>query len=151
MPGFFSDVKLPISRIDPRTNRVVARISNVGAEPSSIATGFGSVWVTDREAGTLARIDPRRNRVAQKARVGQYPEGVAAAAGSIWVASRGADTVSRVDPDSLQVLCKIPVRRIPYGIYAGLGSLWVLYDFAFDGNDRNVLTRIPLRPAPCAP
>ena len=44
-------------RIDPRENRVVARIP-VGRGVSGIAAGGGSVWVANEFDGTVSRIDP---------------------------------------------------------------------------------------------
>src|SRR4029450_4576483 len=44
---------LTVSRIDPRTNRIVARIDDVRAE--NIAVGEGEVWLT--EGDRLVEID----------------------------------------------------------------------------------------------
>ena len=49
---------LSVSRIDPRTNRIVAQVEGVKA--NNIAVGDGDVWVA--EGDSLAEIDPSTNR-----------------------------------------------------------------------------------------
>jgi virginiamycin B lyase len=46
-----------IYRINPRTNRIVARLP-VGGYPVRVAVGFGSVWIRD-DSGRVLRIRPR--------------------------------------------------------------------------------------------
>ena len=53
---------LTVSRIDPRSNRIVARVRNVRAE--NIAAGDGDVWIT--EGDTVTEIDSATNVVARR-------------------------------------------------------------------------------------
>ena len=46
----------PITRIDPATNKVTEQWTGKGGD--SIRVGFGSVWLTDLDAGVVWRIDP---------------------------------------------------------------------------------------------
>ena len=48
----------PISRIDPATNKVVQQF--VGKGGDALRVGLGSVWLSNYEAGTVWRIDPKR-------------------------------------------------------------------------------------------
>lgn len=48
----------PISRIDPSTNKVVQQF--VGKGGDAIRIGLGSVWLSNLEAGTVWRLDPKR-------------------------------------------------------------------------------------------
>jgi YVTN family beta-propeller protein len=73
-----------VSRIDPKTNAVVATIP-VGADPFGISAGEGSVWVANRRGFTISRIDPDTNRVIASIPVGNRPQGVVAGGGTIWV------------------------------------------------------------------
>jgi YVTN family beta-propeller protein len=73
-----------VSRIDPRTNAVVATIT-VGHEPFAIAAGGGAVWVANRTDFTVSRIDPRTNRVTATIQIGNRPQGIAAGNGAVWV------------------------------------------------------------------
>ena len=46
-----------VSRIDPASGRKLGSVG-VGNDPSAIAAGAGSVWVTNSSDGTVTRIDP---------------------------------------------------------------------------------------------
>jgi len=48
----------PISRIDPTSNKVVQQF--VGKGGDALRVGLGSVWLSNYEAGTVWRIDPKR-------------------------------------------------------------------------------------------
>ncbi len=48
----------PISRIDPSTNKVVQQF--VGKGGDAIRVGLGSVWLSNLEASTVWRLDPKR-------------------------------------------------------------------------------------------
>jgi virginiamycin B lyase len=47
---------LPITKIDPATNRVVGQWAGKGGD--SIRAGLGSVWLTNYDAGLVWRLDP---------------------------------------------------------------------------------------------
>jgi virginiamycin B lyase len=51
MPGF------PLSRIDPATETVAQQFYGEGG--GSVLTGAGAVWLANRDAGSVWRIDPR--------------------------------------------------------------------------------------------
>src|SRR5581483_5030131 len=51
-----------VERLDPTTNRVIARIQ-VGGEPYGLAAGGGSVWVGNNGSDSVARIDTATNQV----------------------------------------------------------------------------------------
>src|SRR5215207_4600690 len=53
-----------VAVIDPATNSIVAEVP-VGARPSGIAAGEGSIWVGNRDDNTLLRIGPRSRRVVR--------------------------------------------------------------------------------------
>ena len=50
--------EFPLSRIDPSTNTVVQQFYGKGGD--AVRVGLGSVWLSNLEAGTVWRIDPRR-------------------------------------------------------------------------------------------
>ena len=54
-----------------------------------IAAGAGAIWVALADAGAVARIDPRTNKVTATIAVGHRPQGVAVADGLVWVTVRG--------------------------------------------------------------
>jgi DNA-binding beta-propeller fold protein YncE len=57
----------------------------VGDGPSDVAVGEGGVWVVNRNEGTVSRVDPERNEVAETIPIDNVPRGVAAGGGAVWV------------------------------------------------------------------
>jgi virginiamycin B lyase len=99
------------------------------AHPYAVATGEGSVWVTEYDAGNLVRIDPQSNRVVARMNLGGKAGNFVLDAGSAWVTVRagdGSDSVKRVDTASGDI-GSIPLgtSAVPIGIALGAGSLWV--------------------------
>jgi branched-chain amino acid transport system substrate-binding protein len=121
---------LTVSRIDPRTNRVVARIRGVAA--ANIAAG-GGVWVVDG-GERIAEIDPRTNAVARKIDVdAESLAGLAVGAGAVWVTDPEGGTVTRIDPahDPDDVVQRsIPLDQWVGGIAYGDGAVWATNEIA---------------------
>jgi DNA-binding beta-propeller fold protein YncE len=121
-----------LSRIDPATNRVSARIAVL---PHSYAAvfGYGSVWISTtgragaHEAGSVQRIEPATNRVAATIRVGPTPRFLAAGEGGVWTLNQGDGTVSRIDPATNTLVATIATAVPGSGgdIAAGAGRVWV--------------------------
>jgi DNA-binding SARP family transcriptional activator/ABC-type transport system substrate-binding protein/streptogramin lyase len=123
-----------LSRVDPATGKEIARLG-LGVEPSGLAVGDGSVWVTGRTSPTLLRIDPAVNEV-----VDRFPlptEGVvtdqvgevAAGAGSVWVghgAFNPGAWVERLDPETGRVQKRFSILAgdVDHVTFAE-GALWV--------------------------
>jgi streptogramin lyase len=132
-------------RIDPKTNRVLARIpiaSGLTGGLGGLAFGAGSIWATSDDyhhSAPLWRIDPTTNRVVARISVGDGPAGVIVAGGFVWVSRITAGTVAEIDPKVNKVVRSIHVGAAPFGLIAGQDSLWVLNE-----NDATV-SRIDLR------
>jgi class 3 adenylate cyclase len=120
-----------LTRVDPRSNAVVASASLAGTGP--LAAGLGNLWLVDNPKHLIWQIDPgspsasRPPTVVRSITVGQNPVGVAAGLGSVWVAS-GDGTVSRIDPLTAKVVETIPVGGSLGGIAVGGGLVWVAVD-----------------------
>jgi ABC-type branched-subunit amino acid transport system substrate-binding protein/DNA-binding beta-propeller fold protein YncE len=115
-----------ISRIDPRTNRRVARIDDVTAE--SVAAGAEGVWVVESssDAPGIARIDPRTNSVARRVEIrAESLTAVAVGAGSVWVADPAGGSVWRVNPVPEPTLRQVPLKLGVRGVVFGAGRVWV--------------------------
>ena len=112
-----------VSRIDPGTGRRLASV-DVGNEPSAIAGGAGSVWVTNRADGTVSRIDPA-TLLATTVPVGHGPTAVAVDANAVWIANAGDDALVRVDVDTNAVTGTTRVGNGPTAVIATPGALWV--------------------------
>ena len=113
--------------IDPRRNRLTARIRVRGRGPSKIAFGFGSVWVLTplvrlgRPSGTLlSRIDPRTNRVVDTTSLAGPAGEITPGDGAVWVS---AGRVDAVDPRSGRLLGR-PVPLVAGNLAAGTGAVW---------------------------
>jgi class 3 adenylate cyclase/ABC-type transport system substrate-binding protein/tRNA A-37 threonylcarbamoyl transferase component Bud32/streptogramin lyase len=119
--------------------RSVASFTPDGALAASVPTGVGTedqkyldgfVWSLN-DGGTLAKIDPRTEEVAQAVPIGET-EGLAVGGGAVWVADSTEPEVIRVDGQygstSRLHLPKLPdgSTQNPNGIAYGAGSLWVL-------------------------
>lgn len=129
-----------VQRVDPATNKIVAKVTLPGEACSGLAFGFGSVWAPVCGAKPLlARIDAQSNRIAALLPVAPAgPEGgIAASRDSIWmVTDKNGTTLSRIDPTSGKVRQRI---AIPAGSYNPLSSgdtIWIT------GHDQDVLTAV---------
>jgi YVTN family beta-propeller protein len=110
--------------VSAKRDRLVAAVP-VGASPSGVAVGDGSVWVTNADDHTVARIDPVTRQVRQTIPVGSAPTGIAFGDGAVWVANNLDGTVSRIDPQLDRVVLNIVVGTAPTGVAFGEGAVWV--------------------------
>jgi DNA-binding SARP family transcriptional activator/ABC-type branched-subunit amino acid transport system substrate-binding protein/DNA-binding beta-propeller fold protein YncE len=121
-----------LSRIDPRTNQVVARVRGVRAE--DLAAGPGGVWATETRAGDtggIVRIDPETNAPAQ--RIAVAAESLVAPAvggGSVWLADPIGGSVWRVVPGPDPLLRQIPLDVGVHALAFGEGALWATNEVA---------------------
>jgi YVTN family beta-propeller protein len=73
-----------VAVIDPARLRVVASVP-VGRQPTSVATGFGGVWVLNKGDGTLTRIEPRSRSVIATIEPDVAANALAVGAGGVWL------------------------------------------------------------------
>jgi class 3 adenylate cyclase/streptogramin lyase len=119
-----------LSRIEPRTGQVEARIRYkgfAGVGPAFVAADSEAVWVYG--GGALTRIDPESNEIVSSVEITASGP-IAAGLGSVWVADRQNNQVLQVAPESVlgsapSVVRTIAVGGTPIGVAAGAGSLWV--------------------------
>jgi DNA-binding beta-propeller fold protein YncE len=122
-------------RVDPATDRVVARIA-VGPAAVRVAAADGSVWVlrSSPTSSDLVQVDPATNRVARTVSLGNSTRPAMAsgehhllvAGGAVWVMNQAG--ILRVDPGSGRVTTVMGPDR--YGPLSGLaaagGSVWAV-------------------------
>jgi virginiamycin B lyase len=122
-------------RVDPKTLKTKATL-NVGGPDVTFAAG--SVWVSNDGNGTVAKIDPARNKVIATIPTGginsdeNHPRYVA---GRLWVypdyespapGDEHLNKIWQIDPDRNTVTERtLPVNLIRGWPAAGMGSLWV--------------------------
>lgn len=118
-----------VSRIDPKTNRVVERIP-VGIAAFGIAIDGDTLWLTDVERNVVARVDTKENRVLKKIDL-PAPVGIVVGAESVWVAEMGPmvdkpSKLARINPQTNEVAEEMPLESShPQSITFGAGSVWI--------------------------
>lgn len=123
-----------VAAIDTRTDRVVGQVA-VGARPSAIAFGSGSLWVANLDDQSVSRVDPTTLRTLRTLPLRDTPTGIAAAGGGVWVAGSSSSangrfaSVTRIDPQFDTVRRTVPIGNVVPGsstaVAAGGGALWV--------------------------
>jgi ABC-type transport system substrate-binding protein/DNA-binding SARP family transcriptional activator len=112
-----------VTRLDTTSGRQIGSV-DIGNEPSAIAAGDGSVWITNRADGTVSRIDPL-TMLATTIPVGHGPAAITVNAAGAWVANAGDGALVRIDPDTNAVAGMTRVGSMPTAVVAGSGALWV--------------------------
>jgi virginiamycin B lyase len=125
-----------LTRIDPRTNRVVGRPIPVGGGPNNVAFSHGAVWVTDFDGGRILRVEESTGRTVAKIPAGSGLSGIATTSEAIWVTDWDRDELLRVDPSTNLVVARISMGPAPAGVAAREGSVWVT-DY-WDGTVRRI-------------
>jgi DNA-binding beta-propeller fold protein YncE len=97
----------------------------VPANPTAVAVGGGSVWISMTD-GTVRRIDQRLRREPTTIPVCHNALAVAYGEGAVWVACN--DEVVRIDPATGSAGKEIALASFPRGIAAGEGAVWVTLD-----------------------
>jgi YVTN family beta-propeller protein len=121
-----------VAGIDVRSNRVTAA-ATVGARPSAITYGAGSLWVANLDDQTISRVDPRTLQTLRTISLDEPPTGITAVGGAIWaVMSNPTEdfvTASRIDPQFNSVDRAVRVGNVDPAtapaIAAQGNSLWV--------------------------
>jgi YVTN family beta-propeller protein len=114
-----------VSRLDPVTRE--ARHISLPFFSTSLAAGYGAVWLANDTADTVWRVDAQTGQVDWTVPVRRHPAGLAVGADSVWVASTDG-TVSRIDPNNPRVTKTIDVGSTPRGIAVDDGAVWVTVD-----------------------
>jgi DNA-binding beta-propeller fold protein YncE len=74
-----------VALVDPERDNLVRTIA-VGKSPTSVAAGYGSIWVAS-EDGTVTRLDPETGDVVKTIHVGGAPQDIAIGYGRVWLAA----------------------------------------------------------------
>ena len=113
-------VAVAVTVVNPHTLAVDAQIPlPPGSDPGDIVATADAIWVADRAANLLHRIDPTSRSVVGAVALCCRPTAMAWALGSIWVTSAERDRVLRVDPVAGTVLRSVDVADGPAAIAGG--------------------------------
>ena len=144
-----------ISKIDPRSNEVVARGSAPG--PKAVVAGAGSVWVVNGDGGTVTQLDERSAAQLHVVQVPGSTELLAFGSGAVWAASPLTGVVVQINPRSSGVsgTTEVPARRGALkAVAVGEGAVWISSNdivadqygvFRIDPATGTVVARIRLR------
>jgi DNA-binding SARP family transcriptional activator/ABC-type branched-subunit amino acid transport system substrate-binding protein len=159
-----------VQLVDPVAGRTLAHVP-VGASPTSVAVGAGSVWVLNADDRTVSRIDPVTRHVEKTFSTGETPTELVFAGGALWVGSgyragttRSANALTqaftRVDPSSGRVVANVPLPKPPepdprpghlpgtVSAVGAFGAIWAIApDFSvvrIDARSNRVVARIPV-------
>jgi peptide/nickel transport system substrate-binding protein len=119
-----------IQRIDPATGRPGQPI-RVGAGPAGLAVDAHSVWVANRRAGTVTRVDTDSSPAtgAGDIHVGAGPAAIAVTPTAVWVGNQLELTVDRIDPATGSRVDTVVVGEGPSSILATSSAVWVANEF----------------------
>jgi serine/threonine-protein kinase len=135
-PGAETNV---LTRTSTETSNMTARIKFAG-KPDAVAATPSAIWLVEREAHSVWRVDPSINVTTQRIPVRRVPFGLVAGAGDVWVASSDG-TISRIDGETNKVVATVKaglkVVRIsstaqsslsvarPHPLAVGAGAVWL--------------------------
>lgn len=117
-------VRVPITALKPEA------VFEIPGAPDWIAIDE-SVWVSNYPKNTVARLDPKTNKVIATVEVGNKPcSGLAVGFGSLWVPLCGDQALARVDLKEAKVTATIPIGigDSEGGLAEGAGSIWLVTD-----------------------
>jgi hypothetical protein len=125
-----------ISRVDPHTNRVVAKVPLPPVRPGCFVVGMaadvGALWVS-QSGERLLRVDPRNNRVVATLALANLATPVVTDIG-VWGVCCWSGITSRhpagwlllIDPGSNRVVARVRLPGLPTAVGAGPSGVWVM-------------------------
>lgn len=128
-----------VQRIDPMTNRIVAKVVLPGEACSGLAFGFGSLWIpVCGKKPSLVQVDVHENAVIATLPVlaVEAEGGIATSGDSVWLVTDKNGTLSRIDPLTNRVRQTISIPPGSYNPIFSNGIVWVT------GLERGVLTAV---------
>ena len=132
---------------NPTTGKPAGEIP-VGASPSAVAVGDGSLWVANLDAHTVSRIDPVKQVLIDTIQVGNGPAGIAFGGGFVWAANGLDGTVTKIDPTTNTPVDVISVGNGPAGLAVGSRYVWVANSSDGTVTRIDMRTDKPLKPIP---
>ena len=116
-----------VSRIDPKTNKIVETIAAGKDLCVGIVADFGSVLVPQCAQNRIARVDAKKNSLGDvlPTFLAQNANSLAAGVGSLWVITDAKGTIARIDPVADTVVALVYTAPGATSIGFGEGGLWV--------------------------
>ena len=76
----------------------VTKTTGLPGLPTSVAVGFGSLWIADPNTQAVERISPTSRVVVDRVPIGGEPGRIVVGGGAVWVAGTLGGTIHRIDP-----------------------------------------------------
>jgi YVTN family beta-propeller protein len=115
-----------LGSVDPIRNELAGSQIPIGGRPRYLALVGGSLWVSQFDANSIARVSPKARRVIGRIQVGRSPWGIAIVATSIWVVNHDSDTIQEISTATAEpVGSPIKVGQAPVSASYGYESIWV--------------------------
>jgi virginiamycin B lyase len=124
--------EIPLARLKPDAKVALA------LAPGSIESD-DAVWVPDRAAGTVVRVDAKANSLGEPIAVGKQPcASLVVAFASVWVPLCDGGSIARADVKTMKVAEPVAIKVADGdgSIATGVGSVWAITD------RKGVLSRI---------
>ena len=115
-----------ISRIDPRTARITARLQTGASAAYNLWAGAGSLWSVDDSVGEVIRIDPNKRDVTERIPVGDGAADLVFRGERVWVINHRDRGLVQMDAATNRPrrLTTVP-GDAPERMAWAAGSLWV--------------------------
>jgi len=114
-------------RIDPRRDRIVAKIRALSA-CAQLAADDTAVWGASSDDPSctpgVSRIDPHTNTVTATYDKGGAADAVALDRGSLWYCTTATHQLVRIDTRTNKVVCLLNLPGPAFGMTAGAGFIW---------------------------
>ena len=115
---------LSLLRVDPRTQRIVARVRVGSFARHSIAIDKDGVWVSDQLDDRVVEVDPRTMRIERRVSIGG-PTAIAVGRGALWVCGADDNGVWRLRARSrYRAPTLIPTGGDPVAVAVGHDAVW---------------------------
>ena len=114
-----------LALIDASTGRLKGSIA-VGARPTAVAVGEGSVWVANFDEQTVSRIDPATRKELIRIPAGGAPTGLAVGDGFVWVTHGFAGTVSQIDPGLNRITTTLTLGSGVSDVVVTTNAVWIV-------------------------
>ena len=140
-----------VAILDPDDGRVITQVP-VGARPTDVVAGGGSVWVANPGDNTVTEIGARSRRVAGTITPGISVDGLGAGPSGVWVADNERAKARVIDPDFGNVASELGIGETasqaqavrPVAVTGD--AVWISYGYGeiarVDPNRNRVVKRI---------
>lgn len=126
----FTDTRTTLSRIDPKTNRVVAEL-RLPERCDALLSAESSLWCAcpniGPNIGKVLRIDPQTNLVTKRIETQALPIALAYGEGSLWAYCKKDGKLDRIDPKTDKVTKTIDIGTpgADGDLSVGEGAVWL--------------------------